>query len=158
MRRRTIISVIVAIVVAGSLLGAVVRAGASGAPGASAKPTIKVIVVLKSHGDGGEVVNRLAHDHATGVYRYRYFSSVAATVSRATLGELLRDGNVLNVVSDRKVRVPTTPGVGTRVAKTGRTAGQATGATARRPRPPRRRPSNPKRCSSPTPKTPGPSR
>ncbi len=130
MRRRTIISVIVAIVVAGSLLGAVVRAGASGAPGTSAKPTIKVIVLLKSHGDGGEVVNRLAHDHATGVYRYRYFSSVAATVSRATLGELLRDGNVLNVVSDRKVRVPTTPGVGTKVAKTGRTAGQATGATA----------------------------
>jgi hypothetical protein len=130
MRRRTIIGIIVALVVAGSLLGAVVRAAATGATGAVAKPTIKVIVVLKSHGDPREVVGRLTSGHATGVYRYRYFSSVAATVSRATLGALLRDGNVLDVVSDHKVRAPKTPAVGARAATAGRTAGQATAAAA----------------------------
>ncbi len=130
MRRRTIISIIVTFVVAGSLLGAVVRAGATGASGAVVKPSIRVIVVLKSHGDSSEVVARLTSGHATGVYRYRYFSSVAATVSRATLGALLRDGNVQSVVSDRKVRAPKTPAVGARATTAGRTAGQAAVAAA----------------------------
>jgi Subtilase family len=119
MRRRAIVSIVVALVLAGSLLGVAVRAGASGAAGADARPTIKVIVVLKSRGDPGEVISKLTHDRAAAVYRYRYFSSVAATVSRATLGALLRDGNVADVVSDRKVRAPTTPATGATKALAG---------------------------------------
>ena len=132
--RRRIFTIVVALVVAGSLLGAVVRAGATGASATSAKSTIKVIVLLKSRGNAGEVVSRLSRGHAVGVYRYRYFSSVAATVSPQTLGALLSDGNVLDVVTDHKVRAPRIPVVGATAAKAGAhgTAAKAAalGATA----------------------------
>ncbi len=58
------------------------------------------------------MVGKLARSHAAGVYRYRYISAVAATVSQSTLQAMLRDGNVLDVVSDHKVPVPKVPAIG----------------------------------------------
>ena len=107
--KRRIFFVVLACAVAASLLGGVVRARAAGP---SDKPTLKVIVVLKAGANAGEVVGKLARGHAAGVYRYRSFSAVAATVSPATLQALLKDGNVLDVVSDHKVPAPQVPAVG----------------------------------------------
>ena len=107
--KRRIFVLLVACALAGSLAGSVMRAGASASTG---KPTIKVIVVLKAKADAGEVVGKLARGHAAGVYRYRNFSAVAATVSQSTLQAMLRDGNVLDVLSDHKVPVPKVPTIG----------------------------------------------
>ena len=105
MRRRIFFSVTLCALVAALAVGAV----AARAAGPTGKPTVKVIVVLKGKADAAEVVARLARDHATGVYRYRYFSAIAATVSPSQARALAGDGNVAAVVADHKVRAPKVP-------------------------------------------------
>jgi hypothetical protein len=124
--KRRILLFVLALILVGSLLGGVMRARAAGS---SDKPTIKVIVVLKARGDANEVVGKLARHHAASVHRYRYFSAVAATVSQSTLRALLKDGNVLDVVSDHKVPAPKVPSIGTKAIK----AAAAAGGTAAAP-------------------------
>ena len=126
MKRRIVVLVVLCVVVTASLLGGVVRARAAGS---SDKPTLKVIVVLKAGANAGEVVGKLARGHAAGVYRYRYFSAVAATVSQSTLQALLKDGNVQNVVADHKVPAPKVPAVGKSTVKGAATAGSASAAS-----------------------------
>ena len=125
--RHRIFVLVVAGALATSLLGGAVRARAAGSP---AKPTLRVLVVLKTSANAGEVVGKLARDHAVGVYRYRYFPVVTATVSAATLQSLLKDGNVLDVVSDHKVPAPQVPTVGRRAAKGAPATGRAAAAAA----------------------------
>ena len=130
MKRRIFVFVVICALV-GPLLGGVMRARAAGS---TDKPTLKVIVVLKDGANAGEVVGKLARGHAAGVYRYRSFGAVAATVSPATLQALLKDGNVVDVVTDHKVPVPRVPGVGnTAVAYDATRAASAVGATATAP-------------------------
>ena len=127
MKRRVVVLVVLCVVVAASLLGGVVRARAAAS---SDKPTLKVIVVLKAGANAGEVVGKLARGHAAGVYRYRYFAAVAATVSQSTLQALLEDGNVQNVVADHKVPAPKVPAVGKSTVKGAALAGSASAAGA----------------------------
>ena len=147
MKRRIFVLVVLCALV-GPLLGGVMRARAAGS---SDKPTLKVIVVLKAGANAGEVVGKLARGHAAGVYRYHYFSAVAATVSQSTLQALLKDGNVQNVVADHKVPAPKVPAVGKRHGQ--RAASHSRG---------RRLGGGPARirgaASSPMPRTPGRSR
>jgi Subtilase family len=124
--KRRIFVLVVLCVVAASLLGGVMRARAATS---SDRPTLKVIVVLKAGANAGEVVGRLARSHAAGVYHYRYFSAVAATVSQSTLQALLKDGNVRNVVADHKVPAPKVPGVSASLLKSAAKAGDASAAT-----------------------------
>ena len=128
--RHRIFVLVVAGALATSLLGGAVRARAAGSP---AKPTLRVLVVLKTSANAGEVVGKLARDHAVGVYRYRYFPVVTATVSAATLQSLLKDGNVLDVVSDHKVPAPQVPTVGRRAAKGAPATGRAAAAAGAAP-------------------------
>ena len=130
--KRRIFFVVLACAIAASLLGGVVRAGAAGS---SDKPTLKIIVVLKAGANAGEVVGKLARGHAAGVYRYRSFAAVAATVSPATLQALLKDGNVLDVVSDHKVPAPQVPAVGNAAVGNGAVGNAAVGHGAVRATP-----------------------
>ena len=116
MRHRILTTVValVGLALIASLTGGVVRARAAGPSG---KPTMKVIVVLKAKAGGAEVVAKLTRAHAADVYSYRYISAVAATVSQATLEALLKDGNVLDVVSDHKVPAPRIPAIGKSAVK-----------------------------------------
>ena len=116
MRHRILATVValVGLALIASLTGGVVRARAAGS---ADKPTMKVIVVLKAKAGAAEVVGKLTRDHAADVYSYRYFSAVAATVSQATLKALLKDGNVLDVVSDHKLPAPRVPAIGKSTVK-----------------------------------------
>src|SRR5664279_2473828 len=116
MRHRILATVValVGLALIASLTGGVVRARAAGS---ADKPTMKVIVVLKAKAGAAEVVGKLTRDHAADVYSYRYFSAVAATVSQATLKALLKDGNVLDVVSDHKLPAPLVPAIGKSAVK-----------------------------------------
>ena len=107
MRRRMFILVL-ALVVALSLAAGVMRAKAA-AVGPAAKPTIKVIVMLKSGGNAGEVVGRLQERDSTGVVRYHVIPAISATVSQGTIAALRADGNVLKVFNDRKILAPKVP-------------------------------------------------
>ncbi len=124
MKRRIFVLMVLCVVTA-SLLGGVMRARAATS---SDRPTIKVIVVLKPGANAGEVVGRLARGHAAGVYRYRFFSAVAATVSQSTLQALIKDGNVRNVVADHKVPAPKDPDVGRSLVRGAAKAGDTTAA------------------------------
>ena len=105
MRRRTFL-LIVALVLMASLGVGSIYAWAAGSP---SKATTKVIVLLKPHGNGSEVVAKLQGRAAKGVYRYHLIAAVAATVSQDTLKALLKDGNVLTVVADRRIPAPKVP-------------------------------------------------
>lgn len=107
MRRRVFILVL-ALVVALSLAAGVMRARAA-AVGPAAKPTIKVIVMLKSGGNASEVVGKLQARDSTGVVSYRIIPAISATVSQDTIAALRADGNVLKVLNDHKILAPKTP-------------------------------------------------
>ena len=107
MRRRVFI-LILALVVAMSLAAGVMRARAA-AGGPAAKPTIKVIVMLKSGGNAGEVAGKLQARDSTGIVRYHIIPALSATVSQDTIAALRADGNVLQVFNDHKIPVPKMP-------------------------------------------------
>ena len=106
--RRRVFILILALVVALSLAAGVMRARAA-AVGPAAKPTIKVIVMLKSGGNASEVVGKLQSRDSTGVVRYHIIPAVSATVSQDTITALRADGNVLRVLNDRKIVAPKVP-------------------------------------------------
>jgi len=125
MRRRVFILVL-ALVVALSLAAGVMRARAA-AVGPAAKPTIKVIVMLKSGGNASEVARKLQARNSTGVVRYHIIPAISATVSQDTIAALRADGNVLQVFNDHKIPAPKMP---TGVEGKARTAKTAAGRTA----------------------------
>ena len=124
--RRCVFILVLALVVALSLAAGVMRARAA-AGGPAAKPTIKVIVMLKSGGDASEVVGRLQARDSTSVVRYHIIPAVSATVSQDTIAALRADGNVLQVFNDHKIPAPKMP---TGVEGKARTARTVAGKTA----------------------------
>jgi len=131
MRRRVFI-LILALVVALSLAAGVMRARAAAA-GAASKPTIKVIVMLKSGGNASEVVGKLKARDSTSVVRYHIIPAVAATVSQDTLAALRADGNVLKVFNDRKIPAPKIPAGAEGLSKAAKKAAGAKAAAAGAP-------------------------
>lgn len=105
MRRRTFFTMVALVLLASFAVGGI-YAMAAGSP---AKATSKVIILLKPQGNGNEVVAKLGVRAAKDVYRYHVIAAVAATVSQDTLKALLKDGNVLAVVPDRRIPAPKIP-------------------------------------------------
>jgi hypothetical protein len=106
MKRRVFILVL-ALVVALSLVAGVMRARATGA-GPAVKPTFKVIVVFKHGAKAGEIAGKLADRGSKNVVRYHIIPAFSATVSQSTLDALRSDDNV-QVFMDQRVPAPKVP-------------------------------------------------
>lgn len=70
------------------------------------KPTMKVVILVKAKGNSDEVVTRINGQGAKNVYKYHIVKAVSATISKRTLNDLKKDGNIASVLPDLKLTIP----------------------------------------------------